>query len=57
MSNSGNSRDLGPLIRGIEHIAIATTELQRLARWYIRHLNFEPLLDTALEIERFPGLC
>ena len=46
MSNSGNSRDLGPLIRGIEHIAIATTEPRRLARWYIQHLNFEPLLDT-----------
>ena len=31
MSNSRNSRDVGPLIRGVEHIAIATTEPQRLA--------------------------
>ena len=46
MSNSRNSRGLRPLIRGVEHIAIATTEPRRRARWYIQYLNFEPLLDT-----------
>ncbi len=35
-----------PLIKGVEHIAIATTDPQNLAQWYVDHLNFSPLLDT-----------
>jgi glyoxylase I family protein len=34
------------LIKGVEHIAIATTDPQKLAQWYVDHLNFSPLLDT-----------
>jgi glyoxylase I family protein len=34
------------LIKGVEHVAIATTNPQRLAEWYIQRLNFAPLLDT-----------
>jgi glyoxylase I family protein len=33
-------------IKGVEHIAIATTDPHRLAQWYIQQLNFSPLLDT-----------
>jgi hypothetical protein len=50
LSNSRNSRDLGPLIKGVEHIAIATTQPQLLAQWYVRHLNVEPLLDTGTTV-------
>jgi len=34
------------LIKGVEHIAIATTDPQKLAQWYVDYLNFFPLLDT-----------
>ncbi len=34
------------LIKGVEHIAIATTDAQKLAQWYVDHLNFSPLQDT-----------
>lgn len=36
----------GSLIKGVEHVAIATKDPQRLARWYVEHLNFAPLLNT-----------
>jgi glyoxylase I family protein len=34
------------LIKGIEHIAIATTEPHRLADWYVKHLDCEVVLVT-----------
>jgi glyoxylase I family protein len=37
-------------IKGVEHVAIATTNPQNLAGWYIRCLNFEPLLDTGTTV-------
>jgi glyoxylase I family protein len=33
-------------IKGVEHVAIATLDPQKLANWYMQHLNFAPLLDT-----------
>jgi glyoxylase I family protein len=38
------------LIQGVEHVAIATTNPQRLADWYIQHLNFVALLDTGATV-------
>jgi glyoxylase I family protein len=38
------------LIKGVEHVAIATTNPRRLADWYIRHLNFAALLDTGATV-------
>ena len=38
-----NSRSF---IKGVEHIAIASPDPHKLARWYIQRLNFSPLLDT-----------
>jgi glyoxylase I family protein len=38
------------LIKGVEHVAIATKDPQRLARWYLEHLNFAPLLDTGTTV-------
>jgi glyoxylase I family protein len=35
-----------PLIKGVEHVAIATTDPQKLAQWYVDYLDFSPLLDT-----------
>jgi glyoxylase I family protein len=40
----------GSLIKGVEHVAIATKDPQRLARWYVEHLNFAPLLDTGTTV-------
>jgi len=39
-----------PVIRGVEHIAIATDNPKRLAQWYVDELSFEPLLDTGTTI-------
>ena len=39
-----------PVIRGVEHIAIATGNPKRLAQWYVDALSFEPLLDTGTTI-------
>jgi glyoxylase I family protein len=38
------------LIKGVEHVAIATTDPQKLADWYIQNLNFAPLLDTGTTV-------
>jgi glyoxylase I family protein len=38
------------LIKGVEHIAVATTDPHRLANWYIQRLNFAPLLDTGTTV-------
>jgi glyoxylase I family protein len=38
------------LIHGVEHFAIATTNPQRLAHWYVQHLNFAALLDTGATV-------
>jgi glyoxylase I family protein len=38
------------LIQGVEHFAIATTNPQRLAQWYVEHLNFAALLDTGATV-------
>jgi glyoxylase I family protein len=38
------------LIKGVEHVAIATTDPQKLADWYVQHLNFVPLLDTGATV-------
>jgi glyoxylase I family protein len=38
------------LIKGVEHVAIATTNPQNLAAWYIQHLNFTLLLDTGATV-------
>lgn len=38
------------LIKGVEHIAIATTNPQQLSVWYIKHLGFVPLLDTGTTV-------
>jgi glyoxylase I family protein len=38
------------LIKGVEHVAIATTDPQNLADWYIQHLNFVLLLDTGTTV-------
>ncbi|MGA9392772.1 MAG: VOC family protein [Candidatus Sulfotelmatobacter sp.] len=38
------------LIRGVEHIAIATTDSQKLADWYIQNLNFALLLETGATV-------
>jgi glyoxylase I family protein len=38
------------LIKGVEHVAIASTGPQNLADWYIRHLNFILLLDTGATV-------
>jgi glyoxylase I family protein len=45
-SNVENSYNSESFIKGIEHIAIATTNPHRLAKWYVQHLNLELLLDT-----------
>ncbi len=44
--SSSSSQRHSDFIKGIEHIAIATTDPHQLAQWYILHLNFAPLLDT-----------
>jgi glyoxylase I family protein len=38
------------LIKGVEHVAIASQDPHKLADWYIQHLNFAPLLDTGLTV-------
>jgi glyoxylase I family protein len=38
------------LIKGVEHVAIATTDPQKLADWYVQNLNFSPLLDTGTTV-------
>jgi catechol 2,3-dioxygenase-like lactoylglutathione lyase family enzyme len=38
------------LIKGVEHVAIATPNPQKLAAWYIQLLNFVPLLDTGATV-------
>lgn len=38
------------LIRGVEHIAIATTYPQKLADWYMQNLNFVLLLETGATV-------
>jgi glyoxylase I family protein len=45
-SNLTNHENSQLLIKGIEHIAIATPDPQQLAQWYVEHLNFSALLDT-----------
>jgi glyoxylase I family protein len=45
-----NSETRRSLIKGVEHVAIATKDPQRLARWYVEHLNFAPLLDTGATV-------
>jgi len=40
----------GSLILGVEHVAIATTNPQKLASWYVQHLNFAELLDTGTTV-------
>ena len=40
----------GSLIKGVEHVAIATTNPQSLANWYVQHLNFIFLLDTGATV-------
>ncbi|HTC49780.1 MAG TPA: VOC family protein [Candidatus Aquilonibacter sp.] len=37
-------------IKGLEHVAIATPNPQKLAEWYLQHLNFAPLLDTGATV-------
>ena len=37
-------------IKGVEHVAIATTNPQNLATWYIQHLNFVLVLDTGATV-------
>lgn len=44
------SENTKPFIKGVEHVAIATTNPQKLAAWYIRHLNFASLLDTGTTV-------
>ena len=39
-------RSTNSLIKGIEHIAIASPNPPRLAKWYIEHLNLELILDS-----------
>jgi glyoxylase I family protein len=41
-----NRSEEKPSINGVEHIAIATPNPQKLAQWYVDQLNFCPLLDT-----------
>ena len=41
------STDATRFIKGIEHVAIATSNPRELANWYIQHLNFMPLLETS----------
>jgi glyoxylase I family protein len=38
------------LIKGVEHVAIATPNPQQLAEWYIQLLNFTLLLDTGATV-------
>jgi glyoxylase I family protein len=38
------------LIKGVEHVAIAATDPQNLADWYIQHLNFVFLQDTGTTV-------
>ena len=38
--------NMKPLIKGVEHFAIATPDPQKLAKWYVDYLNFSPLLNT-----------
>lgn len=38
------------LIKGVEHVAIATTNPQSLAHWYVENLNFVELLDTGATV-------
>jgi glyoxylase I family protein len=45
-----NSETERSFIKGVEHVAIATKDPQRLARWYVEHLNFAPLLDTGTTV-------
>jgi glyoxylase I family protein len=45
-SKSTNHPNSQSLIKGVEHIAIATPDPQGLAHWYVQHLNFATLLDT-----------
>ncbi len=49
-SEERNSEPRRSLIKGVEHVAIATKDPQRLARWYVEHLNFAPLLDTGTTV-------
>ena len=44
------SENADPPIKAVEHIAIATTNPQKLAAWYIEHLNFASLLDTGTTV-------
>lgn len=44
------AKGLESLIRGVEHVAIAATDPQKLADWYIRRVNFAPLLDTGATV-------
>jgi glyoxylase I family protein len=41
-----NRTNKKPLIKGVEHVAIATPDPQKLAQWYADYLNFSLLLDT-----------
>ena len=34
------------MIRGVHHIALATPDLDRLSRWYIEVLGFEPVMRS-----------
>ncbi len=49
-SEENNSEAQRSLIKGVEHVAIATKDPQRLARWYVEHLNFAPLLDAGATV-------
>ncbi len=46
ISSFRNGNDSACVIKGIEHIAIATPQPHRLAEWYVQHLNLEFILDT-----------
>jgi glyoxylase I family protein len=47
---SEERKSRGSLIKGVEHVAIATKDPQRLARWYVEHLNCAPLRDTGATV-------
>jgi glyoxylase I family protein len=49
-SGEENSETRRSFFKGVEHVAIATKDPQRLARWYVEHLNFAPLLDTGATV-------
>ena len=38
------------MIKGVEHVAIATANPQQLAAWYVEYLDFAPLLDTGATV-------